>query len=429
MTFQWGLMGPDQVPSARRTRTLGLGKTVRFFNERAVPGLGNLWFAKQLVLAALGIAVAEQARVKGRNVSNIQVANAVEALACLLTFKSNNGQADARLRGSTKLQNKDISSFNVMSKPSFYVSQPMRMATVQPLLALGLAETDGNSARFNAYRITALGQEILEAAFAEYRPSKNRGIDALTEWVLGGKPDNDRLKKIGNSLNPTKALPERACELLKECFMRQSDEQQARRRNAYRWMQNTTSKHSDWDSKPVEISEDHWRDMRAGAAFFRVRDAAIAVLDAVEKQINHQSKAEFSPGSEPMSDELKARLADLNELAKQYDNPEFMPLNSDAQQFCKLCLTTPQAVLIELVRLDGVVLRLSMDGTRIIPGPAFGSTPVDADDNPDESPERTATDSDLPDGISYRIHNLRLLARDFDNQLDSMLQAASGVSE
>lgn len=155
MTFQWGLMGPDQVPSARRTRTLGLGKAVRFFNEQAVPGLGNLWFAKQLVLAALGIAVAEQARVKGRNVSNIQVANAVEALACLLTFKSNNGQADARLRGSTKLQNKDISSFNVMSKPSFYVSQPMRMATVQPLLALGLTETDGNSARFNAYRITA----------------------------------------------------------------------------------------------------------------------------------------------------------------------------------------------------------------------------------------------------------------------------------
>lgn len=428
MTFQWGLMGPDQVPSARRTRTLGLGKAVRFFNEQAVPGLGNLWFAKQLVLAALGIAVAEQARMKGSRVNNTQVANAIEACACLITFQHNQWQPDARLRGSTKLHNKDIGSFNVMSKPSFYVSQPMRMATVQPLLALGLAETDGNSARFNAYRITALGQEILEAAFAEYRPYNRHLIDVLCDWVLGNR-DISATEHILSALAPTEPLSDVARALLKECFMRQSDEQQARRRNAYRWMQNTTGKHSDWDSKPVEIPEDHWRDMRAGAAFFRVRDAAIAVLDAVEKQINHLSKAEFSPGSEPMSDELKDRLADLKELAKQYDNPEFMPLNSDAQQFCKLCLATPQAVLIELVRLDGVVLRLSMDGTRIIPGPAFGSAPVDADDNPDESPERTATDSDLPDGISYRIHNLRLLAKDFDNQLDSMLQAASGDSE
>lgn len=428
MTFQWGLLGPDQVPSTRRTRTLGLASAVRFFNEQAVPGLGNLWFAKQLVLALLGIAVAEQARAKGRNVSNIQVANAVEALACLLTFQNNQWKSDARLRGSAKLHKAKPDSFRVMSKRNYYVSQPMRMATVQPLLALGLVETDGSSARFNAYRITALGQEILKAAFNQYRPGNSSLDKVLTSWVTG------IIEVISShtltlALSPSEPLPQSARELLKECFMRQSDEQQARRRNAYRWMQNTTGIYSDWNSKPAEIPEDHWRDMHAGALFFKIRDAAIAVLDAVEKQINHLSKAEFSPANEPLSDELKSRLADLKELAKQYDNPEFMPLNSDAQQFCKLCLAAPQAVLIELVRLDGVVLRLSMDGTRIIPGPAFGSTPVDTDDNPDESPERTATDSDLPDGISYRIHNLRLLARDFDNQLDSMLQAASGDSE
>lgn len=428
MTFQWGLLGPDQVPSTRRARTLGLASAVRFFNDQAVPGLGNLWFAKQLGLALLGIAVAEQARAKGRNVSNIQVADAVEALACLLTFQHNQWKSDARLRGSTKLYNAKPDSFRVMSKRNYYVSQPMRMATVQPLLALGLAETDGNSARFNAYRVTALGQEILEAAFGQYRPGNSSLDKVLTSWVTG------IIEVISShtltlALSPIKPLPQSAITLLKECFMQVTNEAQQRRHDAYRWVLNCDGQTADWNKKPIEIDINHWRDMRAGALFFKIRDAAIAVLDAVEKQINHQSKAEFSPGSEPMSDELKARLADLKELAKQYDNPEFMPLNSDAQQFCKLCLAAPQAVLIELVRLDGVVLRLSMDGTRIIPGPAFGSTPVDADDNPDESPERTATDSGLPDGISYRIHNLRLLAKDFDNQLDSMLQAASGDSE
>lgn len=45
--------------SERRTRTLSLGATVRAFNDLAVPGLGGVWFGKQLLLATLGVAIAE----------------------------------------------------------------------------------------------------------------------------------------------------------------------------------------------------------------------------------------------------------------------------------------------------------------------------------------------------------------------------------
>ncbi len=60
--LMWGMLGPENVHSERRTRTLELGAAVRHFNELAVPGLGGVWFGKQLFLALLGIAVAERVR-------------------------------------------------------------------------------------------------------------------------------------------------------------------------------------------------------------------------------------------------------------------------------------------------------------------------------------------------------------------------------
>lgn len=78
--MQWGLLGPEQLAGSRRTRPLGLGSAVRKFNQLAVPGLGGVWFAKQLFLATLGVIVADRLRQISRNVKTIEIANAVEAL-------------------------------------------------------------------------------------------------------------------------------------------------------------------------------------------------------------------------------------------------------------------------------------------------------------------------------------------------------------
>jgi hypothetical protein len=67
MTLTWGLIGPGALPSERRVRTLGVAASVRRFNELAVPGIGGVWFGKQLFLATLGVKVAELAtRPKSR---------------------------------------------------------------------------------------------------------------------------------------------------------------------------------------------------------------------------------------------------------------------------------------------------------------------------------------------------------------------------
>ena len=59
MSASWGILGPGSVESVRRVRTLGLASSTRLFNELAVPGLGGVWFGKQLLFSTLGVMVAE----------------------------------------------------------------------------------------------------------------------------------------------------------------------------------------------------------------------------------------------------------------------------------------------------------------------------------------------------------------------------------
>jgi len=53
----WGTLGPESFAGHRRLRTLGLGPAVRACNEAAVPGVGRLWYYKQLAIATLVLAL------------------------------------------------------------------------------------------------------------------------------------------------------------------------------------------------------------------------------------------------------------------------------------------------------------------------------------------------------------------------------------
>ena len=177
--ISWGLLGPETLASEHRTRALGLGATVRSFNDLAVPGLGGGWFGKQLLLGALGVAIAERVRNSGKRAQNIEVTNAVEALACWLALDFSGWKRDPRLRGALKLSGKKDLSFATVSKRSFYVTQPMRQATVQPLRALGVIESSGE--RFNAFRCTRHGEAFIEASA---RMTYGKSIRVIASWNL-----------------------------------------------------------------------------------------------------------------------------------------------------------------------------------------------------------------------------------------------------
>jgi len=382
----WGLLGPEILPSSRRTRTLGLAASVRLFNDRAVPGLGGVWYGKQLLLASLGVAVAEQARNKGAKVQNIEVANAIEALGCWLAFESNGWSRDARLRGNTKLQSKkgDDFRFARARQRSFYVTQPMRMATVQALPALGFVEAD--SARFNAFRCSKAGMDFVKEVCKDYRPYNRSVTKHLSLWA---RTQDDRVETeaLRNALSPLVPLSDDTLPLLHERLLQGGNEgveDKHRRSNALAWVdeiRSTKSSKLTWNTRPTVITGGHWHDLVAGARFFRAREAAIAVLDALEAHIGNQTNGQSYSLRSTAPECLSPLLNSLRTAAMAFLDTEHMTF--EANSFCRECTSDASQVLRSLVARDGHVLRLV--GETVKPGPAFRGMAIEEGEEEDES--------------------------------------------
>lgn len=418
----WGLMGPDGLAAVRRVRTLDVGAAVRQFNELAVPGMGSIWTGRQLLWPLLGIVAASQAR-EGMHVSNIEAANAVEALACRMALEANEWKRDARLRGAQKLRGTANLTFQAMRRPGFYVTQPMRMAAVQPLLALGLVDSD--SERFNAYRVSAAGKALLDAACAPYAECwyGNGVVDTLTKWVAGSPAQVAYNPLIEEAITPLAPLPEYAAEVLRERLSGRSDKNSLRRRAALAWVRRMQDEPGqDWDAPaPPEISPAHWADLRAGARFFGARDAAMAVLDSCERIMGPAAHPLSLLASlpEPVCIALDAARTAATDFLAVAVGANYHP---SGVQFCRELLASERTqALLRLVARDGRVLRLN--GHDIVPGMAFdGGAAVEIEDQ--DGDEATADFSDrirLPAGMSFRIRNLYLLELDLEARLGHWL--------
>jgi hypothetical protein len=426
----WGLLGPESLPSSRRTRTLGLGAAVRAFNNLAVPGLGGIWYAKQPILALLGVRVGELARAKGGTAANIQVANAIEALACRLAFQQNGWSQDARLRGRQKLRERTDFRFRSARSPSFYVSQPMRTASVQTLPALGLV--DATTTRFNGFRCTEAGQALLDAALRGSTPYKRSLVDHLALWVLG-QDDRVNTDALAQGLSPLRALPAPARELLRDRLLRighgETSDDRDRRRDALDWVESRRSDPSSpasWETRPDAIRVDeHWLDLRAGARFFLAREAALTVLDAVEARVPEQRGR---PLDASLLAEVAGHMETLRTAAQAFlDNGH---PNAMARTFCQECVTPePGALLTSLIARDGRVLRLL--GGLVCPGPAFVGVDEAGQDGAAETDEvDTPVEGEAwPDGVSQRIPNLFLLNLDLDDALGAWLDREDGEAD
>lgn len=428
MQMSWGLLGPEMLTAERRTRTLNLGASVRAFNELAVPGLGGLWFAKQLFLATLGVRAAEHARAARLKVTNIEAGNAIEAIACWSGFRRNGHAQDARLRGFRKLNGQQDLTFARVRKPGFYVSQPMRMSIVQALPSLGFV--DGGASRFNAFQCTSAGDALIDAQASPHEPCYySQGVlDYLVHWMSRGERLTDKVA-LADALSPLEPMSRDALALVAQQLRiggGDTDARQARRRAALAWVNTVRegsqeNRMSGWDRRPGAIDDAHWNDLRAGARLFRARDEALAVLDTLESAIAaNGSTARFVLG-ERIPEPVAERLDMLAAAAQAFLDEGHADIG--ANQFCRECTDPDHTKRLEtLVMRDERVLRLKHG--EVVPGPAFraGAT---ADVEPAESEEAAPTmraEIVWPAGISYRIRNLFLLNADLHGQLDQWLE-------
>lgn len=414
--MSWGLLAPAMAVGERRTRTLELGAVVRRFNELTVPGIGGVWFGKQLLWPALGILVADHARRPGGKPSKVECANAVEAAACWLGLHHRRWQSDPRLRGSNKMPRQHALDFKSVSAKRFYVTQPMRMATVQAMLPLGLAQAA--SSRFNAFELTEKGMAFVRAACEDYRPYKRDVATHLQMWVQG-EDVGMNTRALHDALSPTIALSDAARAQLRDALVQgsptEAEANKTRRRDALAWVETVHASPSamDWKRQPSQISAPHWADMLAGARLFAARDAAIALLDALERQVAQapherwRLRADLPEALLQPLEQLKTAAASFLELDHR---------DEEANLFCRQCVEGDAArILSKLVARDGRVLRHA--GDEVVPGSAFRRTPPQAlADDPDEQRSEqgpaTAASPGWPPGISYRIDNLYLLSLD-----------------
>ncbi|WP_321876759.1 hypothetical protein [Paraburkholderia bannensis] len=430
MTFTWGLLGPGALPGERRTRTLGVAASVRQYNELAVPGLGGIWFGKQVLLATLGVKVAELASPRGGGVTNIETANAIEALACWLDLESRQWQADPRLRGVNKMKGQTDLAFKRLREPRFYVTQPMRMATVEALPALGLVAASGT--RFNAFECTDAGELFVTAACEDWRPSNRTVVDHLAKWASSSENVSMKTYALKMALSPTRALPARARALLLERLVSGSGSEPADarqcRRDALAWVETVRSEgrvYPTWEARPAQISAPHWHDLHTGARFVAVRDAALDVLDTLEAIMANASTGARHALSAPVPPAVAQKLAVLRQMAQEFLAAQ--PRDRIAHAFaCECNGGDDVGVLRALVARDTRVLRLR--GNEVVPGPAFqahgaaaGATDLD-DPGADAAPP--TTQATWPENVSFRVRNLFLLNADLQGDLDRWLATA-----
>jgi len=411
----WGLLGMDNIDLTRRTRTLRLGQVVRRFNELAVPGLGGMRYAKQIYLAALGIAVAERAR-SVRKVRNIEVANAIEAISCLVSFENNNWKRDPKLRGINKLKNKDTILFSIARKKGFYVTQPMRMGLVQVLPALRLVQSD--TLRYNSFELTATGYLLVDKISSKYPEvhGKKGLVDHLVSWVGGMVTEKSIRKneKVRKLLSPLVRLDNSGRKLIESFVLKQGDEWSIqRRRSIWNWVEMdylTTTGHSSWSKRPTCIDDQHWKDLKSGAGFFKVRKQALDLLDELEIIISKTSKNRIT--FKQASEILKNNVGKLKKSAQYFLDLGHDPSKGkEAGNFCIECLDQENVIKTLVIR-DNIGLQKRDEF--IVPGPAFKGEFLNHTNSEEDQSIITENPDDpiLPDNISYRVLNMYYLQKD-----------------
>lgn len=431
--MQWGILGPDALPARRRTRGLGLGSAVRHFNELAVPGLGGLWFAKPVFLALLGIRLAEQCEEQP-----IQVANAVEALGCWLALnrgKHREEIRDPRLRGRRKLrQYSELPTYSKISQAEAYVSQPTRRSTTAALPALGLVA--GTGRQFNGMTLSEDGEDLLQREASCFRSRKQNMalVRCLLQWMKGQAIAPT--PSLAKALSPLEPLSEPVRTFLRDRILSHGPGA-TRRRAVAAWLAGDVR--VDWDEQPEVISADHWRDLRAGAAFFAFRNAALKLLDEIERHIA-TPRGEFRP-REHLPAPIAEQLAEVRARAQAFieqarDVPRVPELKPALALATDMNADDHVAPLLRLVGLDGRGLEIR--DQKICPGPMFRGAQAaqgpdhdtsdadeadgegDPDRDEDAAPATAGEEPALPPDISSRVRNLYLVMADLGGKPDDI---------
>lgn len=384
----WGILAPDTIISPRRQQNLGLAASVRYFNDRAAPGLGGMWFPMPIIWSVLAVSIAEEL---GRPA--LPVGNAVEAL---MMRQAKDGPADRRVRGTRKMQGLNDWSFRNLTRRGTYVVQPIRMAMVQPLVALGFV----HGSRYGAFRIHDAGLQMLNLPqISEFR-------DELWKWARGSNLSSHAA--VISGLAPTKKVPDAARKLILARLIDGDDFGSMRRRDLVALGTGPDERQLEYPDPISGLGAAHWTDLRAGAAFIDLRNAALAVLDQLENRLL-QMRDNNEPVRLTVQDGIGIvgqKMNDLRQIARcQGDRIEAGGEPFSIEFMSEISMLDDMSLLRRLAERDGTVITWRGDGHLCL-GPAAGA--LGPNGNPDDESKPLPNDGFAPQ--LFRLYNLHCLA-------------------
>lgn len=386
----WGILSPDVVVSPRRLRDLGLGAAVRHFNDRAVPGIGSMWFPMPLLWSLLAVSIAAEV---GRPA--LPIGNAIEAL---MMARAHGRAVDPRLRGGQKLAGVTDLSFANLSRRGVYVVQPTRMGIVEPLARLGFVA----GRRFGSFEVTPTGQRLLDL------PDVAAGRQALLGWVRGAQIT--RQGKRLDALSPFAEVPPSARRLIRARLLDLPDGDGQRRRRLAALTGGPSARQLDAPTPLPGIEAGHWTDLRAGVSVIDLRAGAVAVLDAIEQELlrRRDARTPVTLAREDAVEVAGVPLEALRRLAGAHAPRIHAAGEPDGIGFVgSLVGAAPADIVTSLARRDGKVVRWDPSSGLTL-GPAAGGATAAPDAD-------TASDARFAPQLP-RLYNLHCLVAELDGK-------------
>ena len=184
---RWFSPAPSDSSSSRISLDFGLRSSDLFFRELVVPGLGRVWFVRQLSWPLAALALYEDLASPGSNAPKpTAICHGIEALACKLEYELNSDREtrSRRILGNRAFGREDgheAWSFHRLRQASYYVRNTHRQAATRAVRVdggLGFAR----GSRFDLLELEPVGRELANAFLNQ---KVGQGSATLRKWLLG----------------------------------------------------------------------------------------------------------------------------------------------------------------------------------------------------------------------------------------------------
>lgn len=205
-TNWWYSPEPDDFTAERLTLDFGLRAADQFYRELVVPGLGRVWFVRQVSWPLAAIALHAEMKAEGNAPKPTAICHGIEALACKLEYFAPSDERSDRILGSRAFARDEggtIRTFSQLRLQAQYVRNTHRAAatrTVRTGAGLGFA----SGQRFDLLELEpvglALASEFLNQSVGPRNGGTLRGW--LKQWIRGEREVPHSANTLLEALSP-----------------------------------------------------------------------------------------------------------------------------------------------------------------------------------------------------------------------------------